>query len=778
MKKNKLKLMLLGTFGSIVSISSLGISCGQTKPQPENPSNPKNEDPERPKDSGGNEGPKVIVEPEIPTRPTNPGVGLNIPGMPELYKTDPAAYKKLSESEKNVLDLQGYVKALKDYRGDYSSKLAANLKLTPEQIEEYDRKAQAAGQPSFESAVVRNFSVVNADGTLSLNPLRDDTKAAYWDSVPLNRGLPRYLANEMYKKTALQSYAIKLSNTNPLIEQNRMYNGSAWILDYKLDENGYPTKWYIGTNIHVIQAFAASTANASSQSRFKHINDLQAEADSYNKYTKVVKDADAEYNKLMEEVNAKIKAKDDEIKSYEDKKYIALSAGNQAEADRYEKQALAVRENDLPPLYAEAKRIEVEEWSPKWLAKYNEAKNWLKQGVIGETVNIQLFHFNDETPIDQWLRVNELQPTVDVFSFKPSQVKLVYAGLDFLKTSPRDYVDPNSPLSELEEAADFAVLEFDFSNSDNTYEYNKIIGDPQDTFGERKSVSSAAELAKLATSNFANWNENEKFKFATKSLKATYQQDEKTMIPNVRLTNDKTASIPKSKINLISVAFPDAKTDHLFIRKMLEPSEVAIIDSGFSQSIWTNKPVYVAEGQQVDKKVFTKEYGSGWNKSLSVRNFIDMPGVFDITIVSPLINSRKNEGYKFGVIRDSASTYTGDRYLSYGLGYSIGAWQPLFGASGSSVRTIDNEIVGINYATADSTGVSLTALTQAFRSEGETYDGFYGKYKLEQYDLIYGGGENQRSSYREALQELYPNIQTYLFKQGANLIPEEYKFNK
>ncbi|SYV97567.1 Membrane-associated lipoprotein precursor [Mycoplasmopsis edwardii] len=67
----------------------------------------------------------------------------------------------------------------------------------------------------------------------------------------------------------------------------------------------------------------------------------------------------------------------------------------------------------------------------------------------------------------------------------------------------------------------------------------------------------------------------------------------------------------------------------------------------------------------------------------------------------------------------------------------------------------------------------------AFRSEGHDYHGLFGdKYKLPEYDLIYGGGENQKNSYREALKAKYPNIQTNLFPNGLNEIPDKFKFNK
>ncbi|MGX9395146.1 Ig-specific serine endopeptidase MIP [Mycoplasma sp. 1781] len=49
-------------------------------------------------------------------------------------------------------------------------------------------------------------------------------------------------------------------------------NGTTWILDYQLDSNGYPTRWYLGTNSHVARAL---TDNLTSFSIAKIDNKLQ-----------------------------------------------------------------------------------------------------------------------------------------------------------------------------------------------------------------------------------------------------------------------------------------------------------------------------------------------------------------------------------------------------------------------------------------------------------------------------------------------------------------------
>nr|WP_307908446.1 hypothetical protein [Mycoplasmopsis bovis] len=55
-----------------------------------------------------------------------------------------------------------------------------------------------------------------------------------------------------------------------------------------------------------------------------------------------------------------------------------------------------------------------------------------------------------------------------------------------------------------------------------------------------------------------------------------------------------------------------------------------------------------------------------------------------------------------------------------------------------------------------------------FRSPGKDYNKLFGNYNLPQYDLIYGGGKDQKNSYRQALEAKYKfnewkNFKTKLF---------------
>ncbi|ATO31141.1 hypothetical protein CO229_00455 [Mycoplasmopsis bovirhinis] len=111
--------------------------------------------------------------------------------------------------------------------------------------------------------------------------------------------------------------------------------------------------------------------------------------------------------------------------------------------------------------------------------------------------------------------------------------------------------------------------------------------------------------------------------------------------------------------------------------------------------------------------------------------------------------------------------------MQMGLLYGLANYEAPGGASGSSVRNQKNELVGIFHSIASQ---NLFGMAAAFRSEGFNYQGLYGSYNLPQYDLIYGGGKDQNTSYRETMLKERSNLKTMLFPQGFKNIPEEFKF--
>ncbi|UUM19669.1 MULTISPECIES: Ig-specific serine endopeptidase MIP [unclassified Mycoplasma] len=687
-----------------------------------------------------------------------------IPGRPDISVNE---YQKLSTEKKNQVDLQAYTKALKGALGDLSYTSQQSPIKDQAQVKAYDDKALKADQPEYESALLRNFSIVK-DNKLFLNPISKKLSAAYWDSAINNRGLSRYLPNQKYKDIALQSYAIKFNDGNDLISQNDGFSekGTAWILDYQLDSSGYPTKWYLATNLHVASQLLKQTVD----SNYSNITNLAEEKKEYDDTIKRKTELEKIYTEIVKPFREKLATIDKEIDRLKIEKNKADTDGRSSDVKKYND--LIAKQQDLKvPIFKEENAKVAQEFDNKYGIEYNQLSDKLKGKFKGTTKNIALEHFNEETPIDQDLLTNDKAFTVDVFYLKPEQVKIVYGANDFLNSSPKDYLPSDSPYKDTEELADFAVLEVDFTSRDNSpYKYwsrkeNKEI-----------TVNSASELAKKATSDFANWDASRKFKFATNSLYKDWDKNNSEQV-EVTTQENKKVKIPKSSVNLLALGFPNSATDNQ-IDTAYKPKE--FVDAlKWTQSIWVNKPIYTRSEFAVAGKVTTKDYGSGFSKAFGLRNFLSKPGISDYTITAPIITAAKNEPFSMPYFKDTKSKYQGKSYINYGLGYTLASWQPLTGASGSSVRTMDNQIVGINFATGDELGNSLTSLVQAFRSEGIDYSGFYGSYKLEQYDLIYGGGKNQRTSYRQALHDYNKDAKTYLFPNGTDEahIPSEYKFN-
>ncbi|MBN0919014.1 Ig-specific serine endopeptidase MIP [[Mycoplasma] gypis] len=727
--KNFLYSILLFS-ASTMTITFVAAACdnkNKDKFKPEQ-SNPKTQ-PEQP-----NSNPESII-------PSNPGVSSPTPNPGDDVETEPStsgfnssntqpvntinptgpkdeeAYNRLSQKEKNTVDVNNYVSALRAYLEERGIKPAPEAPFS-----NYNAKAIQNNQSTWEDAYYRNFSIYQKDG-IYLEPLNISTPVkAYWKATPNNYGKARYLPNELYKKIALQSYQIEIVNSNKLIDPNSLEveKGTAWILDYKTEEGKeYPTTWYLATNLHVAQRIIKSQEDK--QTNYTNISKLQEEKDKITPIKEKIKQYEEEFNHIKETQGEKAAFESSAIMNY----------------NKYS----------------------------------NELKKLLKTN-FGETEKINLYHFNEDTPLNQKLDVTNLAVTVDRFSFEPSQVKLIYAANNFMNTSPSEYVSSLSKYKNYEEAADFAVLEFKFDQRNNEYKY----------FSQDKnsdvSVSNASELAKKATANYANWDSSEKVKFASSSVLEDYEKLSTENV-NVTINDNKTVSVPKIKVDFLALGFPNAQYDYQLTKEdRARINGDSIFGQGsdklkYTTSIWINKPKDLP-------KIFTKDLGSGLSSFIGYRTFTNNPGITDITLSVPIIDSLGIGGgtFNIGNVKDKTSNYKQSEYINFGLGYNLSNWQPLQGASGSSVRDVNGYLYGINFATADS---SLTTITQAFRSEGRHYDGLYGKYNLAQYDLIYGGGKDQRTSYRQALKDAYgKNYKTALFSNGTDdaYVPVEYRFMK
>ncbi|QZE12329.1 Ig-specific serine endopeptidase MIP [Mycoplasma sp. Ms02] len=688
------------------------------------------------KEAIANEG---IVENDLALQPERDNTPrANNPTGPVV---DTITYDSLSEAKKYRLDMDAYIDAVDS---------ALNIDVPLEPTEDYDEKADLLNLPRFREAYLRNFSYYDEDG-LVLNPIKSPVKIAHWKAVLFNGGKSRYLANDLYKKAALQTFSIQITNTNSEGDQpiHTSSFGTAWILDFKPTEDGsYPTTWYIATNLHVAEKIVKNQPDENTN--YSNYVDPRAQSQELLNLENQIKIARKKWDQAFEPFKVQI---DDHEKRIADLERISRTR----DLISSEKRKLEELKNNLDQLnrqYPVALKNELIEWN-KWNDKIKE----FEKNSTFPTSSVVLHKFSDETPLEQQLEFTSYANTVHRFRFEPKNIKLIYAANDFLKTSPKSYLASNSKFKDLEEMADFAVLEVKFDDIKNyTAQTDRNVAQ---SFSDDPQA-----IAALATSNYANNTDNH-IKFPTKSIDRIY---EKVKSEQVEVNyNDNLISVPKIDVNFIAVGFPNGKFDYLLGKYDIPwkyPSHAHIENT---TSLWTNKPR--------DLKPFTHDFGNGLSNGLAFRTFADKHGLTDILISQPLIDSENNQAFSINNVKDKTSPYQGNQYLYYGLGINPSSWAPFNGASGSSFRDINNTIYGINYATGDNSGSTGTSFVQALRSDGINYKGFYGNYNLEQYDLIYGGGKNQRTSFREAILAAYGSeYKTNLFKNGPAEIPSAYLF--
>ncbi|VEU75237.1 Membrane-associated lipoprotein precursor [Mycoplasmopsis maculosa] len=327
------------------------------------------------------------------------------------------------------------------------------------------------------------------------------------------------------------------------------------------------------------------------------------------------------------------------------------------------------------------------------------------------------------------------------FSFKPNIFKVVWSGRDYLKQDPKDWL--NNPAIKEKEFIDIAIFELDF---------NKLTKDDYSFY------ENLDDYIKTITNNY--YNSDNKIGFINYDYLNNYN----------KINFSKVESNLDNYDMLYALGYPltDSLKTHNFFDYYLDQyeDERDYSASKYTYSIWTNakhswyKFAYDANDEELIKNL---NKGSGLGYNLNYRTFKNKHGIIDSFISSP----------KFG--KDLYKSNDGQKYYNASLAYNIDRYTPGGGASGSSVRTQNNKIVGLFHV---SNYFAHAGLTEAIRSEGFNYEGLFGNYNLPQYDVIYGGGKDQKTSYREELQKLYGNdFKTALF-ENINEIPSEFIFKK
>ncbi|VEU68272.1 Ig-specific serine endopeptidase MIP [Mycoplasmopsis pulmonis] len=376
--------------------------------------------------------------------------------------------------------------------------------------------------------------------------------------------------------------------------------------------------------------------------------------------------------------------------------------------------------------------------------------------VNAETKNLGITKFNKNVPIRTTLKTtleNDFMTQIGIVK-KSGQsenpFKVVYTATDYLRSNPSDYLveEQKTKYKDFQEFIDFAVLEIDFTKLD------------------LQTRASAEEFAREFTNGYAE-NTADHIKF----LKNSYLKDSsKIDVPLSRAERD-----AKYKgDSLFALGFPSTAGDY-FLDKYQDSRQIEF--NKVSTSLWVNGEsswygqLSIPENGEDHFKDQIKN-GNYLSYTLGYRSFIDKPGIADLFILSPIETAKRDPETQ----QIKYFEYDGKKYLYSGLSYAPKHYSPIGGSSGSSIRNQNNELVSVWHTGATSTN---SGISSAFRSEGFDYKGLYGQYNLGQYDLIYGGGKDQKegASYREALKKLYgDSFKTNLF-ENIKEVPNDFKFD-
>ncbi|WP_337898274.1 Ig-specific serine endopeptidase MIP [Mesomycoplasma ovipneumoniae] len=298
---------------------------------------------------------------------------------------------------------------------------------------------------------------------------------------------------------------------------------------------------------------------------------------------------------------------------------------------------------------------------------------------------------------------------------KPLNVRTIVIGTNALKSSPKDF-SSQKVYQNIEEVLDFAVVEVNFDNE---------------------------AQAKKMTQDYYNEAQQQNH----------YQgREENFLDPKVY------EKIPPT--DFYGFGWPSTQNEsQRTLDRYENPTDFA--NRRFQVSPWFNKPEALYFNNNPKDKRWEKGGEFAWTRSY--RSFVNLPGITDYFITNPTLTSSYFEVYHAPNEKGEVSS----PYLISGQGFLIDNFASGGGVSGTSIRDSNEKIYGLQFA---SDNAASAAFVLALRSYGYDYKGYYGKYNLPSYDIIYGS-KNQFKSYFDAMLQLYGDksdkkLKTNLFPDG------------
>ncbi|ENY68815.1 Hypothetical protein, predicted lipoprotein [Metamycoplasma auris 15026] len=654
----------------------------------------------------------------------------HIANKDEFFKKDNDEY---IDTLKNHLRISAGINNWNEFRKD--------LKATSANLKDFNEKANKIGQDSYENLAFKGFSLpsYNAKNEVEgvalfegneigkLPSLRDASgKADVYKTI----GLARKIVNEKYLDIAKQTYSISLTRKNLFRKEISELTKN---IEY----------WKNGNKRSEFQGLINQKLN-----ELRHNKELLEQ--EWNR--RIKENQESNLNSELQ------KRKEDELKAYDEN--IAYYSSHTLQKE------IEILENKLKEFqgFVAEDRYTLSENGTMWILDYKldeqgyptkwyfGTNSHVARALNEDFLSFAITKINSNVSVGTTLNFSRLDDNITTFYFNDNKnaIKKVFDGVDYLKENPANFLIPQQKdkYKNFGAFADFAVFEIDFSKITKfSTQSNQQSVDAKFEFLKENNL--AQNLAKEITNDYAN-QKDKHIKFKKNSYLKDYK---KIAIPKNKKPNE-------DQEYLYAVGWPQSTGDFYFDRSNIELLEQTRINF----SLWFNSE-YEYFNEEIKNQNFNlknkHDKGSFLSYNLGYRTFKNLPGLFDTFLAVP----------KFG---DGFYELNGKKYINISLGYMPLRYAPVAGASGSSIRNQNNELVSIYYAT---NSIGRVGLSSAFRSEGFDYQGLYGKYNLPQYDLIYGGGKDQAKSYKDELKKLYgDSFKTNLFKNGLGKENPDFKF--
>lgn len=301
-----------------------------------------------------------------------------------------------------------------------------------------------------------------------------------------------------------------------------------------------------------------------------------------------------------------------------------------------------------------------------------------------------------------------------------------------------------------DQTLDKKLVETDqFNNDKTTYNYARIY--PNDG-ANLKTIFIGNDFLKTTPSMFSRsgmWSDVEEYiDFAV--MEVTFSSEEEAK----KMTND---------------YYNDESLWFKYQKKSLVNEEEYIKKTKFNELGYPtanereprNQTSYLITNKNKDRNKNSKD--STLASSPYYRTFKNNSSSFD----AALVLSYFGYNYRYADPEKNQSSIS-KRYASWGLMYQVNYGNLNAGSSGSMLLDENGYTWGIHLGADPNASLGFA---QSLYCEGFNYQGKYGRYNLQGYDLINGGFPNQKTSYKDNLKKLYgndPTFKTNLFKNGLS----------